>query len=459
MKEAISLILLLGMTLTATYLAGTWSVADHGQTTRTALSVGLLMLGAWLAGQVFDRVALPKISGYLLFGCLVGPYALNLISAEHAKEDLTFISDLAVALIALTAGGEIKLSWLRGQFGKVAGITGIELLTVWTLVGGAVYLIEPYVPLFTSATGDVQVTEAKRIVLAVLVGLVAAANSPAVVIAMIAEFRANGPVARTTLAVTIFKDMLMVVIFATALAIGRGVASPEVPLDAGFLLAVGIQLIGSLALGALLGVAMAWYVHRVEAHLVIFVIGACMLFAVLGEQVFYVGGAKTHLEPLLMGLAAGVTMQNLWPKQSEPLFESIEHTSLPVYCLFFALAGAKIELGTLATGWAAAMVVGLVIIRAVAVWSSVSVATRLTGFEPEVRRRIWFGFIPQAGIALALAQLIQNAFPEQYDVNIENVMIGMIAINELVGPVGFRYALLPERQHSAGKSNVVTTSH
>lgn len=459
MKEAISLLMLLAIALAASHFAGAWSTEADAGLTRTAMSVGLLMLGAWLAGQLFDRINLPKISGYLLYGCLVGPFALGLISTDHAKYDLAFISDLAVALIALTAGGEIKLQWLRGQFGKVASITGIEMITVWAVVGTAVYMVEPYVPLFTAEDGDVLVTEQKRIVLAVLVGLVAAANSPAVVIAMITEFRATGPISRTTLAVTIFKDMLMVVIFATALAIGRGVASPEVPLDAGFLLAVGIQLIGSLALGAVLGVLMAWYVHRVEAHLVIFVIGACMLFAVLGDQTFTVlGGSTTHLEPLLMGLAAGVTMQNIWPKESEPLFESIERASLPVYCLFFALAGAKIELDKLATVWAASMVFGLAILRALSIWGSVSVASKLVGLAPDVRKRMWLGFIPQAGIALALAQLIQNAFPDKYDVNVENVMIGMIAINELLGPIGFRYALLPERQ-TGGKASVSTSTH
>ncbi len=454
MRMLASLILLLVLAFIVDQFAARWVDLpdDTVESMRTALSVGLLLLGAWLAGLCFDRIHLPKISGYLIFGVVVGPFlpevldgmaggalpaALKdgLISYEQLPR-LQFISDLAIALIALTAGGEIRLRWLRGQIRAVSLITVIELISVWAVVGVAVFMLERYVPLIQDAPLS------HRIVMAALVGLVAAANSPAVVMAMINEYRAEGPLARTTLAVTIFKDMLMVVLFASTLAIGRGWVSESETLSATFLLAVAVQLLGSLLLGAVAGAVMAFYVHRVGSHLVIFLVGSCMAFALFGEQKFTLLGESLHLEPLLMGLAAGMVMENIWPDESEPLFGTIEAMSLPIYCVFFALAGAKLDLTVLATLWAAGVVGALFAIRAAIVWASVTGAAWLVGFDPAQRGRLWMGFIPQAGIALALASLIQKAFPTDAQVNVENILIGLIAVNELIGPVAFRRGLL-----------------
>lgn len=453
-RTIVSLALLLTVAFVVHFLAGQNTAVADAALMRTAMSVGLLMIGAWLTGILFESISLPRISGYLIFGVLVGPAVAGLIPLDQVRGEeptLAFISDLAIALIALTAGGEIRINWIRSQLGRVSTITCIELAAVWIVVGTAVFIAEQFVPFIHNAPLD------QRIVLAVLTGLVAAANSPAVVIAMINEHRAEGTLAKTTLAVTIFKDMLMVVLFASTLAIGKGVADENTAISGGFLLAVAMQLIGSIVLGGLLGVVMAWYVHRVGEHLVFFVIGSCMLLAIIGEQTFSIGGNKAHLEPLLLGLSAGIVMQNLWPKRSEPLFETIESMSLPIYCLFFALAGAKIDLQVLMAPAAAALIAALFVIRVAAIWGSVTVGAKLTGIEPPARGRLWLGFVPQAGIALALAQLIEGAFSAEQNVRVESILIGLIAINELIGPVGFRHALLSsgesrETQHKTDQA-------
>ena len=40
----------------------------------TALAVGFTLLGAWIAGDLLRRLRLPRLTGYLLFGVLAGPY-------------------------------------------------------------------------------------------------------------------------------------------------------------------------------------------------------------------------------------------------------------------------------------------------------------------------------------------------------------------------------------------------
>ena len=104
MKILLSLVALVGLTWLVKEATGRFAATPDAKTMGTALHVGLLMLAAWLAGRWFDRIGLPKISGYIGLGILIGPFVLGLNDAPALK-NLGFLHDLAVALIAITAGG------------------------------------------------------------------------------------------------------------------------------------------------------------------------------------------------------------------------------------------------------------------------------------------------------------------------------------------------------------------
>ena len=411
-----------------------------------AMNVGLLMLGAWLTGMLVARAGMPKVSGYLLFGVLIGPFALSLIDREERGE-LQFAGDLAVSLIALTAGGEMRWSWLKDQIGKLFTIAGVVIVGVWIAVSGAVFLGSSLIPFLAEQSASV------RLVASILIGVIAAANSPAIVMAVINETDADGPVSRTTLAVTICKDMAMVVVFAATLTLCKALIDENTSLSGGFLLAVAVQLIGSLAVGAAIGAAMALYVRGVGAHLVIFVIGCCMVIALVGEQYFKIAGQSIHFEPLLMGLAAGLIMENLWSEVTHPLFHEIESLSLPVFCLFFGATGAQLELGVFGQWQVLLVLLALVLVRTGSVWGSCWLAGRAVKLEPQWRGRLWLGFIPQAGVALALVLLTEKALGQYAWVGeMKALLLGVVAVNMLLGPLGLRWALGKSGEVGARKS-------
>ena len=49
---------------------------------KLALALGFSLIAASLLGEVATRLRLPRLSGYLIFGLLCGPYLLNLITAS-----------------------------------------------------------------------------------------------------------------------------------------------------------------------------------------------------------------------------------------------------------------------------------------------------------------------------------------------------------------------------------------
>src|SRR5690606_15658488 len=131
----------------------------------------------------------------------------------------------------------------------------------------------------------------------------------------------------------------------------------------GVLLTLVHHLGGSVLAGVAIGLLMSWYVHRVRTNMPIFVVLASLGLALLSEQL--------ALEPLIVALVAGMMMQNIWPHESESLFEAVEELSLPVYAAFFAFAGAKLELDAVVSLLPVALLI--VATRVGAIWISTRV--------------------------------------------------------------------------------------
>ena len=69
----------------------------------TALALGFALMGASVTGDALRRFHLPRVTGYLLFGVIVGPYLGNLITQSMAAQ-LQVVTGIATTLIALIAG-------------------------------------------------------------------------------------------------------------------------------------------------------------------------------------------------------------------------------------------------------------------------------------------------------------------------------------------------------------------
>ena len=65
-----------------------------------------------------------------------------------------------------------------------------------------------------------------------------------------------------------------------------------------------------------------------------------------------------------------------------------------------------------------------------------------------VQRYAGFGLLPQAGLALALSMLFGKTFPE-FGTEAGALTLGVVAINELVAPALYRFALI--RSGEAGR--------
>src|SRR2546422_9570341 len=182
-----------------------------------------------------------------------------------------------------------------------------------------------------------------RFAVALVLGTVAAASSPVVTMAVSSELDARGSVARTVLAVTVAQEVAVIVLLSLVLAVARLLTSA----GALNLLVAGTALarrVGSVAVGAALGCALAAYVRHFQRDTALFLVAAAFIAAEAARLV--------HLETVLVALAAGFCMRNFFPVEGERLRGALRRGSLPLYLAFFALAGAGPHLGGLSSPWA-----------------------------------------------------------------------------------------------------------
>ncbi|MEO1130800.1 MAG: cation:proton antiporter [Planctomycetota bacterium] len=403
----------------------------------TGAGVGLLLLGAWISGLLIARVGLPQIVGYLLFGVICGPGLLDLINKEELGY-LEIVKDLAIALIALTAGGEMRLDVLRKSLRGISLIAIIEMSAVGLGVGAFAAMVIPRLGI-EGLEGTASV-----IALAAIIGTISVSNSPAILLAIITESKSKGTMTQTSLAVTILKDLLLVILFTIVLAIAGSALATA---DGGGATWYGPvkKIGGSIALGTVAGLAMAWYIHRVNKHMAIFVVMACLLLALTAKAM--------GLETLIVAVVAGMLMENVWGERAEGLFETIEDLSMPVFCVFFAWTGAKVELDAVAQMWPWAL--AIIGVRGVLVWSSTGLGAKLAGIEQPARRWLWTAFVPQAGVSLALAAIFQETFGDQPFVEaVFALLLAIIALQKLIAPALLNFGLA--RAGEAGQQNVAS---
>jgi Kef-type K+ transport system membrane component KefB len=402
--------------------------------TPVALAAGALLLAGLFAGKVAKGVGLPRLTGYLLIGIAVGPYALRFIPGEGVA-GLTLVNGLAVSLIALAAGAELRLGPLRRVGRAVLRLGLIVSGCVFLLSTLAVVALRPWLS-FLSGMGWGQVVS-----VAALVATVVVSFSPTVTIAIVQETKARGPFTEFLMSLVILGDLVVMIAFALAAGVTKASFGGRFELT-GLLGSIGWELFGSLAAGIALGALTLWYVLKVAREVPLFLSAMCLASAEIGLHL--------HLSPLLVSLAAGALISNLHEPSGQRLHHAVERAGLPVFALFFAAAGAGLHLDAVAAVGPLALL--LVALRAGGIYFA------CRRFAPagddRLPRFLWMGLISQAGVTFGLAALVARTFPG-FGESIQVLIVAMITLHELVGPVLTRRALsrsgeIPTERAGAG---------
>jgi Kef-type K+ transport system membrane component KefB len=406
--------LMLGVTRVAPETHGTfWTIA----------AIGFLLLAGTLASELLAPLGLPHLTGYLVAGIVSGPYVLRLVD-EHTVHTLSPVNTVALSLIALAGGAELHLDTVRKGAKTLAWATVVQCVFVLVVVTGLFFAGARAMLPFTRSLAP-----AALLGVALLWGALSVTRSPSATLGILAQTRASGPLATFTLAFVMTSDIVVVVLLSLVMSIARPLVDPSATFALDSLRTLGHNLFGSVALGTTLGLVIAAYLLLVERQMLV-------VLLLLG---FGVSTVVEYLkfDSLLTFMVAGFIVRNL-SSQGHKFLRYIEQTGTVVYVVFFATAGADLNVPLLRTLGPVALI--LAATRSAVTWAGGRLAGRLAGDPPVLRKWAWSGLISQAGLALGLSAIIAREFPA-FGMQFRALAIAAVAINEMVGPILFKLAL------------------
>lgn len=382
--------------------------------------VGLAIIAGFMGGKGSNRFKFPAVVGYLIVGLVLGPSFLNILHLE-LLESMGIFNDLALALVAFIIGSEMRLGVLQKMGKGIITIIFSESFGAFFLVFTGVYLLT------------------HKVYLALIFGAMAPASAPAGTAVVLQEYRAKGPLTNALYAVVGLDDGLAIMIYAFAAAMAKVSITGS---NASFLSTVRgpiVEIIGAIALGAILGIGLGYFMRRIHNKKEILSLSVATALICAGLANYF------HFSLILANLSLGMVYANLYLFANRRSVEAIDFITLPVYTIFFVIAGAYLQIRLLpAMGF-----LGLIYIfcRSFGLVGGAFFGAVLAKSEPVIRKYLGLGILSQAGVAIGLAVMATREFSSLGDIgkNMALLVINTVAattiIFEVIGPIATKFAI------------------
>lgn len=388
--------------------------------TNTLLALGIAMAAGLLFTRIIKLVKLPNVTAYLIAGLLIGPSVIGLVGKESVKSFDILVS-LALGFIAFSIGGEFKLSTLKRLGKNVTVITVVQAFgavivtfVVLLVAGLAGWLGENYMPLVFTLSA------------------IATATAPAATLLVVRQYKAHGPVTETLLPVVAMDDAIGLMIFSIFMAIAQALASGTAPTAKSMLLEPLLEIVLSLVIGFALGLIVAlctrWFKSRANR------LCLCVTATVIGTALAQIW----NLSSLLLCMMIGAVMANLG-KDVDRVLEGNDRWTPPIFMLFFVISGADLDLSVLPT--VGILGVLYIIARSIGKYFGARLGAGMVKADANVRKWLGFTLLPQAGVAVGMAQIALTRLPGEMGAKVQAVVLCATLIYEIVGPVLTKMAL------------------
>lgn len=381
-------------------------------------SLGLILLLALGAGHLVKYVRVPEVTGYIVAGVVLGPSVLAWVSTKNLAA-LEILSEVALGLILFSIGTVFEFSRFRRVGGQVLLLTLAESALAAVIVTTGMLLLGLAWPT------------------AFLLGAIAIATAPASTLMVIRENDSEGPLTDSLLAIIALNNIYCIIAYslvAASIELAAGLDGTQGRLHSAYVALYPLvwQLLGSVALGFLVGLLLARWASKVtETGETLILLGGSILFCVGVARVL-------ELSPLIASMAVGATMVNL-THRSQPLFDTLSRADPPFYAIFFVLAGADLDLSLVQSlGWAGSV---YLLGRAVGKLLGARMGARWLGLSEKVQRYLGFALMAQAGLAVGLTLSIEHRF-EAHAPTVTAIVLASVALYEMFGPIATRFALV-----------------
>lgn len=381
---------------------------DH--TSRFLLTLGGILLLGLATSAIGKLTFLPRVTLLLIFGALIGDEGLGLIPEEFSQR-FELVADIALLMVGFLLGEKMTVKTMRRIAGPVLWISLSAAILSAAFVSAGL--------MFAGVSDDI----------AIVFGCIAAATAPAAVYDVVVESNYKGTFSDLLLAIVAIDDAWALMLFGIGVAVATSLGGS--PGDPDTVLLVLREVGGGILLGLALGFPAAYLTGRLKK-------GQPILSEALGI-VFLCGGLALwlHVSFLIAAMVMGAVVAN-FARHHEYPFHAIEGIEWPFMVIFFVLAGATLEIDALIQVGLAGTV--YIVCRATGKVVGARIGSEIAGVEKNVKDWMGPALLPQAGVAIGMALVASNHFPEHRQMLL-SVVIGSTVFFEIVGPVFTRLAL------------------
>ena len=153
---------------------------------------------------------LPNVTAYIVAGILIGPFCLKAVP-QNVIDGSAFVSDIALAFIAFSAGEFFRFSSFKGKGKQLAIITVFEALAASLAVFVLLYFILRLGMVFS-----------------LVLSALASATAPASTLMSIRQTKAKGDFVDTLISVVAFDDVVSLLAFSVAISVAMAATAGNV---------------------------------------------------------------------------------------------------------------------------------------------------------------------------------------------------------------------------------------
>ncbi len=402
------------------------------------IPVAIALVAGLLMTRVFKLMHLnfPDVTAFLLAGVAVGPYCLGRLgipglgfTSMEALEQVSAISSVALGFIAFAIGNEFRLSQLK-HTGKQAAVIGVLQALVATLTVDVALLVLHFI-----LGGDIL-----PVPVVLTLGAIAAATAPAATLMVVRQYKAKGKLTDLLLPIVALDDAVGLVIFAVSFGVAEAMVGGHMSL-ASVVVEPLLEIVGSLVLGSLLGVILTLLekLFFSNTNRLSLTIAFVLATIALSATEIPMGSATMRFSNLLVCMMLGTVFCNLCPRSAD-IMDRADKWTAPIYCLFFVLSGAELELSVFTDLAVVGIGVAYIVFRSLGKYFGAQSSATLVHCDHKVRKYLGITLLPQAGVALGMSATAASLGTTEGRL-IRNITLFGVMIYELAGPALTRWAL------------------
>ena len=383
------------------------------------ISISLILFLGFFATRITKLLKLPNVTAYVAVGVLMGPYCFSLVP-QAVVNGMGFISDIALAFISFGIGEFFKFSIVKKNIKSVTVITLMGIAVTAFLIFALTYFVFGL-----------------NLAVCIILSSISFVVSPVSTAMTIRQKDGKGDFVDNLLSVIACNDVLGLIFFSIAISLATGLTLGTVTV-VDVLTPILLNLF-MMVLGAVAGCVLKFLMEK-RSNDNRLIVSIALLFLICGA------GSAIGVSPLLGCMIMGMVYVNI--SGDEKLFKQIRYFSPPILLMYFVRSGLNFDIGALFNNDLAVTSIPIIflclvfiVVQTLGKYTGSFLGCTLMKKPKEFKNYFGLALIPQAGIAIGLADLASRYLVGADGTTVKTIIISVGLICEIFGPLLADFAL------------------